>query len=127
MMNYRQLVDVDSGQVSARIYADEEIYEAEAQRVFGKCWLFLAHESTIARRGDYLTTTMGDDPVVVVNQGGGEYAAFMNQCRHRGMRICRADGGNAKGFTCTYHGWVYDLSGNLVQVPHEKDGYLDRI
>lgn len=42
---------------------------------------------------------------------------FLNQCRHRGMRICRTDGGNAKAFTCSYHGWAYDTGGNLVSVP----------
>ncbi len=111
--------------MSARIYADEQIYDVEMERVFGRSWLFLAHESMLPKRGgDYITTSMGDDPVVVVNRGDGEVAAFMNQCRHRGMRICRADQGNARAFTCSYHGWVYDLQGNLTQVPHEDDGYL---
>jgi phenylpropionate dioxygenase-like ring-hydroxylating dioxygenase large terminal subunit len=123
-IDYRGLADPDEGRVSALIYSDDAIYDAEMRAVFGKCWLFLAHESMLPKRGDYLTTTMGDDPVVVVNQGNGEYAAFMNQCRHRGMRICRADEGNARAFTCSYHGWVYDLQGDLVQVPHEEDGYL---
>lgn len=121
---YRDLVDPDQGQVSALIYADDAIYDAEMRAIFGKCWLFLAHESMLPKRGDYLTTSMGDDPVVVVHQGNGEYIAFLNQCRHRGMRLCRADEGNARAFTCSYHGWVYDLSGNLKQVPHEEDGYL---
>src|SRR3954452_19213948 len=119
MPDYRELVDVDAGRVSAFIYADDDIYEAEMRNIFGKSWLFLAHDSSMPKRGDYLTTTMGDDPVIVVNQGNGEYAAFLNQCRHRGMRICRADEGNARAFTCTYHGWVYDIAGNLTQVPHE--------
>lgn len=121
---YRDLVDPDQGQVSALIYADDAIYDAEMRAIFGKCWLFLAHESMLPKRGDYLTTSMGDDPVVVVHQGNGEYIAFLNQCRHRGMRLCRADEGNARAFTCSCHGWVYDLSGNLKQVPHEEDGYL---
>ncbi|OBJ42230.1 hypothetical protein A5630_21220 [Mycolicibacterium mucogenicum] len=124
---YSQLVDPAEGRVNASIYADEAIYEAEMDRVFGQSWLFLAHESMLPKRGDYLTTTMGDDPVVVVNKGGGEFAAFMNQCRHRGMKICRADQGNARAFTCSYHGWVYDMQGNLTQVPHEEDGYLSAL
>lgn len=121
---YSDLVDPDEGQISALIYADEDIYDQEMRSIFGTSWLFLAHESMIPKKGDYLTTSMGDDPVVVVRQGTGEFVAFMNQCRHRGMRLCRADEGNAKAFTCSYHGWVYDLSGKLVQVPHEEDGYL---
>jgi phenylpropionate dioxygenase-like ring-hydroxylating dioxygenase large terminal subunit len=70
---------------------------------------------------------MAEDPVLVVRQKDGSIRAFLNQCRHRGMRICRADGGNARGFTCSYHGWGYDIAGNLVSVPREEDGYLNAI
>jgi 3-phenylpropionate/trans-cinnamate dioxygenase alpha subunit len=126
-INYRDLVDPAEGRVSALIYADEDIYDAEMAKVFGQSWLFLAHESMVPRKGDYLTTTMGDDPVVVVRQPDGEFVAFLNQCRHRGMKLCRSDAGNARGFTCSYHGWTYDLQGNLTQVPHEADGYLGNL
>jgi 3-phenylpropionate/trans-cinnamate dioxygenase alpha subunit len=43
------------------------------------------------------------------------------------MRICRADQGTAKTFTCTYHGWAYDLEGNLINVPYEQRGYRNEI
>jgi len=43
------------------------------------------------------------------------------------MRICRADFGHAKAFTSTYHGWAYDVAGNLISVPHEQDGYHDEL
>ena len=78
-IDYRGLADPNECRVSALIYADDEIYDAEMRAIFGKCWLFLAHESMLPKRGDYLTTSMGDDPVVVVSQGNGEYVAFMNQ------------------------------------------------
>ncbi|RPI05157.1 MAG: aromatic ring-hydroxylating dioxygenase subunit alpha, partial [Actinobacteria bacterium] len=42
---------------------------------------------------------------------------------HRGMKVCRADFGNSKGFTCTYHGWSYGIDGALVSVPNLEDGY----
>jgi len=62
-----------------------------------------------------------------VRQRDGSVAAFMNQCRHRGMRFCRADMGNAKVFMCSYHGWTYDIAGNLVSVPHEQDGFHNEL
>jgi phenylpropionate dioxygenase-like ring-hydroxylating dioxygenase large terminal subunit len=70
---------------------------------------------------------MAEDPVLVVRQKDGSIRAFLNQCRHRGMRICRVDCGNARAFTCSYHGWGYDIGGNLVSVPHEEDGYRNEI
>ncbi|WP_454834440.1 aromatic ring-hydroxylating oxygenase subunit alpha [Pseudomonas lini] len=119
----QKLIDVEGGTVDPRIYTDQTIYELEMERVFGRSWLLLGHESHIPKVGDYLTTYMGDDPVVMVRQKDGSVRAFLNQCRHRGMKLCRADAGNARAFTCPYHGWAYDIGGNLVNIPLEKEVY----
>jgi phenylpropionate dioxygenase-like ring-hydroxylating dioxygenase large terminal subunit len=122
-----ELVDLEMGTVSASIFADEAIYQLELEHIFAKSWLFLAHESMLPNAGDYVTTYMGEDPVMVVRQRDGGVLAFLNQCRHRGMRLCRSDGGNARAFACTYHGWTYDQAGRLTTVPHEEDGYRNEL
>ncbi|HEP8861223.1 SRPBCC family protein [Pseudomonas aeruginosa] len=120
------LIDQNVGLIDPRIYSDQSLYEIELERVFARSWLLLGHEGHIPKPGDYLTTYMGEDPVIVVRQKNGKIKVFLNQCRHRGMRIERSDFGNAKSFTCTYHGWAYDIAGNLVNVPFEKEAFCDK-
>lgn len=126
-LQVRPMVDAKNGQVTPEIYTDEAIYQLELERVFGRSWLFLAHESLIPKAGDFFTTFMGEDPVVVVRQKDGSVEAYLNQCRHRGMRLCHADSGNTKAFTCAYHGWAFGLDGGLTSVPLEEEAYRNKL
>lgn len=117
----------EEGLLSGAIYSDNGIYALEQERIFRKTWLFLAHDGQIPNPGDFFTTFMGEDAVVVVRQMDGTVAAFLNQCRHRGARFCRSDTGTTKRFICPFHGWTYEISGGLRHVPHEADGYRNEL
>ena len=118
------LFDEATGRIDARIYADPAIYELELERIFSRCWLFIAHDSQLPATGDYITTYMAEDAVLAVRQRDGGVRVFLNQCPHRGMKICRTDSGNARAFTCSYHGWAYDIGGRLVNVPEEASAFI---
>jgi len=116
-MDIKSLIDPEAGLVDRRIFVDPTLYELERERVFGRCWLFLGQECEIPNPGDFVTRYMGEEPVMLCRDAHGTVRVHLNLCRHRGNRVCRADRGNTKLFTCSYHGWSYTLDGKLALVP----------
>lgn len=116
------LVDSTGGLLDRAVFTDHDLYRQELRRVFAPSWLFLAHQDQFKKPGDFFATFMGEDPVLVTLTRHMNLKAFLNSCRHRGARVCRADSGQTRNFTCSYHGWSYDLDGNLVSVPNAS-GY----
>ena len=100
------------------VFQREDVYAREQARIFqGPAWSFLCLEAEVAGAGDFRATSIGDVPVVVTRDSAGKLAAFENRCSHRGALICLDDHGKGKrDFACVYHGWSYDLAGNLTGV-----------
>ena len=94
-------------------YTSESFYAAEVREIFMKEWLGVGRVDEIPNRGDYLCADIADEPIVVVRDKEGEIRAFTRTCRHRGA--CVVEGrGNTRFFRCPFHGWTYDLRGNLI-------------
>lgn len=120
------LVKPEDGLVSARIFRDPQIYQSELERVFCRGWLFVAHDSEIPEPGDFVTRSMGADPVIVSRDRNGEIHVMLNVCRHRGRKVCGEEQGRTVAFRCGYHGWTYTEAGELVGVPF-FDAYEGRL
>jgi phenylpropionate dioxygenase-like ring-hydroxylating dioxygenase large terminal subunit len=113
---------VQPDRVHRSVYADPEIFELEMERIFGRAWLVVGHESQLGGRGDFFTTRLGREAVIVVRQDDRSIAVLVNRCAHRGATVCAEGRGNAQRFVCPYHGWTYDTAGGLRAVPIES-GY----
>ena len=103
--------------VDNRVYTDERLFRQEISRIFLRVWNFVCHESEVERPGDYLTTIVAGQPLIVCRSKDGKVRAFYNTCRHRGTRVVLDERGHASMFRCLYHLWTYDLDGRLVAVP----------
>jgi phenylpropionate dioxygenase-like ring-hydroxylating dioxygenase large terminal subunit len=106
--------------IPLRSYTDEDRYDDEIRKIVqGKTWHFIGFESEIENAGDYTTTEIAEIPVVVLNDAGA-IRAYVNRCVHRGSVLCLSEKGNIKQFECVYHGWTFDLKGNLNGVAFER-------
>jgi phenylpropionate dioxygenase-like ring-hydroxylating dioxygenase large terminal subunit len=108
---------VQPDRVHRSVYADPAIFELEMERVFGRAWLLLGHESQARSPGDYFTTRMGREPVIVVRKDDREIGVLVNRCAHRGSTVCAEGRGHVERFVCPYHGWSYERGGALMAVP----------
>jgi phenylpropionate dioxygenase-like ring-hydroxylating dioxygenase large terminal subunit len=107
---------VQPDRVHRSVYADAGIFDLEMDRIFGRAWLLLGHESQVKAAGDYFTTRMGREPVIVVRDKDS-IRVLVNRCMHRGSMVCAEGRGSVERFVCPYHGWSYDRGGVLQAVP----------
>lgn len=98
------------------VFTDEQLFELEMKHIFEGNWVYLAHESQIAKVNDYLTVYIGRQPVVITRSKDGKLNALANTCTHRGAILCRHKKGNKSSFTCPFHGWTFSNAGKLLKV-----------
>ena len=104
----------------SRWYTDPQILELEKQKVFGCAWQLVGRADQVARPGDYFTTSIADEPLIIARGEDETLRAFSNVCRHRAGPVAQGSG-TRRVFQCGYHGWSYSLNGRLLGTP-EFDG-----
>ena len=110
-----------NARVPYRVFSDPDIYRDELARIFlGPTWQFLGLAQDLPEPGDYLTTFLGETPVIVARDHDGALNAMVNRCAHRGNLVCLKRRGQAQNLTCVYHAWRYDLAGNLDSVAFRR-------
>lgn len=99
------------------IYHSPELYRREVEELFKKEWLMVGRVEEFPNPGDYMALRICDEPIIVARNREGDLNAFFNMCVHRGVEVAEG-AGNSRSFKCPYHGWVYDLNGQLKGAAH---------
>ncbi len=97
-----------------QFYTDPAIYQLELERILTRNWFLAGHISQVPEEGDFFVTNWANESAIVVRGSAGKVNAFANVCRHRGSLVCLEQHGSVRKFECPYHGWMYDVDGNLT-------------
>ncbi len=77
MIDPQKLIDLERKTVSPRVFSDPEIHQAEQERIFTRCWLYVGHESELPNPGDFVASFMGEEPVIVCRGADGQIRVFL--------------------------------------------------
>lgn len=97
-------------------YTSEEFYEFEKEAIFNHEWLCVGRVAQVNNPGDYFTTSIVGEPLIISRDLKGELRAMSAVCQHRAMLVAEGEG-NTRGFVCPYHHWTYALDGTLRNGP----------
>jgi choline monooxygenase len=103
----------DAYTIPAPWYTDARIAQLELQNVFSRTWQAVGRAAQVEKPGQYVTATVAREPIVAVRGSDGKLRAFYNVCRHHAMSVMNEPCGQAQHMRCPYHGWTYNLEGEL--------------
>ena len=98
-------------------YTDKNFYDLELKTVFANSWQLAARVDQVSEPGNYVTTDIAGEPVVIVRGNDGVLRGFFNVCRHHAAAVMTEPQGKAAQLRCPYHGWTYSLEGELKGTP----------
>ncbi len=106
------------------VYLSPEIFELEMRHLWRNTWIYVGHDSQVPNAGDYYTTEIARQPVIMLRDAEGAVRVLMNRCAHKGASLVSAREGHCEGglLRCPYHGWTYRLDGSIRTIPI-KSGY----
>lgn len=113
---------IQSDRVHGSVYTDESIFQLELEKIWYKTWVYVGHTSEIPNANDFVSKSIGPQPLIMTRGRDGVIRLLLNRCPHRANQVCLQAKGNRGSFTCPYHGWTFSNSGELRGFPF-PDGY----
>ena len=112
--------DLEDGlSLPAPLYVDPEVLALEHRRIFDRSWQYACHIDALSKSGDHAVARAGNTPVIITRDRHGELRGFVNACRHR-LHPLATENGNRSLLQCPYHGWTYELNGQLKSAPRAQ-------
>lgn len=106
--------------VNRNAMVDPEVFAQERDKIFNHSWLYIGHETELAKKNDYKTRRVAGRPLIFARDASGQIQVWINSCPHRGAMLCREDSANARFLTCFYHGWSFSTAGEMVSMPGDE-------
>ncbi|MGE4360056.1 MAG: aromatic ring-hydroxylating dioxygenase subunit alpha [Lysobacteraceae bacterium] len=103
--------------VHGSLYTDPAIFQEEIRQIWHRSWVYIGHTSEVPKPGDFVMKSIGPDPIIMTRDQQGNINLLHNRCPHRGNQVCEKHRGNARTFTCNYHGWTFNNDGSLRGYP----------
>ena len=118
----RALVREDA--VHRDVYLSQELFDLEMERLWRNTWIYVGHDSQVPNIGDFYSTEIARQPLIMLRDESGTVRVLMNRGAHTGARLVSAMHGQCENrlLRCPYHGWTYRLDGSIRTIPM-KSGY----
>ena len=81
-------------------YTDESFFELERQTVFSRSWQLAARADQLREPGDFVTTEIAGEPIVIVCGNDNVVRGFFNVCRHHAAAVMTEPAGHANQMRC---------------------------
>ena len=134
ILNILSQLDASTGDVKdaitmpPEVYTSEDWFEFEKRAIWDRDWICVGHTGLIPEKGDYVSITINDDPLLVLRDKEDQIRVMSAACPHRGTVMGEERGNTKNTFACPMHAWTFDLKGKLCSAPEmEAHASLDEL
>ncbi|MEL6212524.1 MAG: SRPBCC family protein [Pseudomonadota bacterium] len=102
-------------------YTSAAVFAFEVSEILRRQWQVVGPASLVAAPGDVIVREIGGAPILVTRNSDGLLKGYFNICPHRAGPLAACDQRGLKRLRCGYHGWAYDLDGQLRSAPEMRE------
>ena len=113
-------VDCGLAEIAKSRYTSPAFAELERDYLWRTTWQMACHVDDLPNPGSHVVYDVADESLIVMRTRSGGIKALHNACLHRGTKL-RVDDGRVGSLRCPFHGWTWDIDGQLEHIPSGWD------